>query len=165
MSVAELKAQVFGETSAEAVTWSYIQNVRTGLYLAVSGSSDANGAPILQWEKRTGNQEQAWTFTETSYPAGYMAIRNAGTSSWKAMGISRSGLHDGAPAIQWDYRPGLEDQIWGFYGGTLGVYRLQNLNSGKCLAIPGSNPARGVHAVQWECSSNLDQAWAVTSWP
>ncbi|MDG4830600.1 RICIN domain-containing protein [Solwaraspora sp. WMMD1047] len=162
VSLAELRAQVSGGTSAAAAEWHYISNLNSGKVLTVRSS--ASGAPVVQWEQRRGDQAQAWTFTPANeYGTGWVYVRNAYTSSWKAMGISRSGRSNGDPAIQWDHRPGLADQVWGFYGGTLGIYQIKNRNSDKCLAIPASSMAN-VQAIQWQCSTNFDQRWVLTAW-
>ncbi|MFE1958709.1 RICIN domain-containing protein [Streptomyces sp. NPDC059479] len=46
-------------------------------------------------------------------------------------------------------------------GQQADFYQLVNSNSGKCLAVPNSNPANGVELIQWPCSSSDDQFWAL----
>ena len=65
---------------------------------------------------RAGAQEQAWTLAVDS--AGYTVFRNAGTSTWKAIGISASSTANGAKAIQWSYVSPLKDQEWIPGGGA-----------------------------------------------
>ncbi|MFE4695644.1 RICIN domain-containing protein [Streptomyces sp. NPDC056738] len=38
---------------------------------------------------------------------------------------------------------------------------LDNLNSGRCLAVPGSSTANGTGLIQWTCSDNADQDWTL----
>jgi hypothetical protein len=161
VTLAELRAAA--ATDAAAVQWIFIVNVNSGLTLAVAGSDDDNGAPIIQYDMRPGQnaQEQAWMW---SLVGDYIVMRNAGTSTWKAAGISRSSTANNAKAIQWTYTPGLQDQQWivGEYNDD--TYRFKNRNSGKCLAIPSSSTTRGTQAIQWTCSNGLEQRWALYAW-
>lgn len=149
-----------------ATNWYRIMNWNSKLYLTVAAPADVNGSPIVQRGLLAGSQSQAWTLTPGTV-SGYSYLRNAATSSWKALGISGSSPSDGGKAIIWTYISGLADQQWhqGLLLPGLLARPLVNLNSGKCLAIPASSTAAGVQAVQWGCRTGLaDQYWVLTSW-
>lgn len=38
-------------------------------------------------------------------------------------------------------------------------YTYENLNSGKCLAVPSDSTANGTELIQWTCTGNDDQVW------
>ena len=40
-------------------------------------------------------------------------------------------------------------------------YPLKNVGTGKCLAIGNSNPDNGARAIQWTCTTNANQLWAM----
>lgn len=42
-------------------------------------------------------------------------------------------------------------------------YQLVNVNSGKCLEIPGGSTAEGATADQWTCDGGTHQLWTRTS--
>ncbi|MBG0568018.1 RICIN domain-containing protein [Actinoplanes aureus] len=148
--------------------WVYIRSFVSDLNLGVSGSSPNNGAPIIQW-KREGKQDQAWKFIKPTSSSTSSYIVNAGTSSWKAMGVSGGSKANGGKIIQWDYL-GVADQIWrleevGTNSYQKIYYRLVNLNSDKCLAVP-NGATTPVQAIQWDCSYNRpDQWWFLPPWP
>jgi len=149
------------DASAAAVEWWGIQNLNSGLFLAVSGSSDANGAPIVQANQGfqpngLPSLEQAWT--PVSKGGGYLSLRNAGTSDWKALAIGASSTANGATAIQWTYQSTNHDQQWLKRNHSDG-FELVNRNSGKCLAIPGGNKDPGISAIQWPCNGGKEQRW------
>ncbi|WP_328474837.1 RICIN domain-containing protein [Actinoplanes sp. NBC_00393] len=156
------------QVNAAGAEWVYIINYLTGSVLGVSNSSANNGAPIIQW-KREGNQDQAWTFSEPLHTTNtFQSIRNGGTSKWMAMGVSASSTKNGGKIIQWNYLV-LRDQMWwlrpaGKNSSGVPYYRIENLNSGKCVGIPNGT-LQPVQAIQWTCSDDLpDQWWYLAPW-
>lgn len=161
MTPTQLRALAAQPASAAAVQWVYVVNINSGLVLAVSAGSDANGASVIQWPALAGAQEQAWTLYGSE---GSVVLRNAGTSSWKAAGVSGSSKANGAKVIQWDYKSGLQDQEWDARSYGDGTYDLKNRNSSRCLAIPGGSGTQGTQAIQWTCSGGFEQRWEFVPW-
>lgn len=159
---AEVTALLSGEASAAATTWVYIRNVATGKYLEVQNGSTANGAPIVQNNKATGQQKQAWTLYRSN--DGYTVLRSATHSSWKAISITGGGLGNGVKAIQYTYIEGNLNEKW-YPINHAGQIEFVNRNSGKCLEIPASNPAVGIQADQWTCYTVPNELWTLHSWP
>ncbi|WP_328469277.1 RICIN domain-containing protein [Actinoplanes sp. NBC_00393] len=146
--------------------WRMIERKTTGLVLGISGSSDANGGKVIQWTKDiVGPDKQAapnqdWLIVDRGN--GYISLRNAGTPDWKAMGVSGGRTDNGAPIIQWTYDTSNHDQQWKrvYLPNDTGFFQLKNRKSGKCLAIPGDSPNKGVQAIQYTCITyQLDQLW------
>ncbi|MBG0565359.1 RICIN domain-containing protein [Actinoplanes aureus] len=154
-------------TPAQAVAgdgWWMLQNVNSGLFLAVAGSGDANGGRIIQYPGRyqasgQASPEQDWFVLHRGNSI--YTLRNAGTPDWKAAGVSGSRRDDGAPVIQWTYNPANEDQQWKMLpvGGNLNVFTFTNVNSGSCLAMPRGSKEQNIQAIQWPCNNNRDQQW------
>src|SRR5689334_18219279 len=143
--------------AASNVSWWYIKNAKTKYVLGVSGSNPANGTAIIQFHKVAHLQDQAWTLWQAS--DGYFVLRNALTSSWKAIGMNASGTGNGVKAIEWDCKPGLLDQEWYPTVHGDGTWEFKNQNSQRCLAIPGGSTVEKTQAVQWDCLGISDQTW------
>ncbi len=142
--------------------WSSVYNGNSGLFLAVAGSSNANGAKVVQYHQLlqsngTPIPDQDWLFVPRG--GGYYSLRNAGTSDWKALAVAGHSDENGAKVIQYSYQPSNTDQQW--YANPLGdnIFQFINRNSGKCLAIPGGSPDAGVQAIQYTCRVSTEQLW------
>lgn len=156
------EAEYRAAAAVPSATWWYIYNFSSDLVLAVSASSDADGAKIIQWKplKQLNGLpalEQAWN----PQPVGdYVYYLNAGTNPWKTFGISGGSVADGAKAIQWKRVDGDQDQEWYPYWVSQTTFALINHHSGKCLAIPNGSIKEGTQAIQWGCNFSLaDQQW------
>jgi hypothetical protein len=70
-TAAELRAMVSGDGSAAATAWYYVVNSNSRLVLGVRGSSDANGAAVIQWDKNPGRRSRRgrspWTVMVASF--------------------------------------------------------------------------------------------------
>ena len=79
------------------------------------------------------------------------------TSTSLALDIAGASRGDGAPLIQWGINGGANQQ-WRFVplGGT--YYEIVNVNSGKCLTVPGGSLTPGTGIVQWTCG-RAGQTW------
>ncbi len=151
--------------------WTSLVNRNSGLVLGIAGSSDANGARVIQWPlvRMSNGQaipDQDWLWVRRGSDV-HVSFRNAGTwagtpnapGSWKALSIARGSTANGAKAIQWPYSAEIQDQQWLVDDRGNGYFRLVNVRSGKCLGIPRASTARGVQAIQWSCNNSHDQQW------
>lgn len=139
-----------------------ITNLATGKNLAVNGGQDQNGAKVIQYRETYTNghviDDQVWELDELG--GGYWGIRNLGTNPHKALAINNHGLVNGVGAIQYDYHPEYADQVW-YFPSQGSYWKLQNLNSGKCLAIAGGEVVDGKQAIQYDCLNYNDQLWVL----
>ncbi|MET9318205.1 RICIN domain-containing protein [Kribbella sp. NPDC003505] len=146
-------------------------NMQSGRYLTIGNASHTDGAPAIQWTSLPG-YEQRWNFVKVrdeqeDYWDEWI-ITNA--HSGDCLAIPAGSGADGAGVIQWtcatnpfDGRLGIDDQRWWiWYDWLLRGYRIMNLKSGKCLAIPNGTTALGVQAIQWSCADDLDQRWWIS---
>ncbi|MGC0334698.1 hypothetical protein RKD23_007688 [Streptomyces sp. SAI-170] len=57
------------------------------------------------------------------------------------------------------------DHYWSFQyafsSGGVNYYRLENLNSHQCLAVPGGSTTAGTQVIQWPCGTWRDHYWGV----
>lgn len=141
-------------------TWRTIVNYETAQRLAVSGSSDTNGAPVVQWLSQRPNgqtpPEQTWLLIQQG---GYLTLRNGGTPDRKALAIGNGSTTRGAGAIQWTHSGRPEQQWRQLDDPGRRAFRLQNRATGLCLAIPNASIQPGTQAVQWPCGSGDEQFW------
>ncbi|MDQ4132649.1 MAG: RICIN domain-containing protein [Actinomycetota bacterium] len=85
-----------------------LQSVESGLVLDVSGSSTANGAPIVQtpW---AGKLSQLWITLPLANESPFYVIVNVNSS--RVLDVAGASLAEGAPVIQWNWHGGT-NQIW-----------------------------------------------------
>jgi hypothetical protein len=147
-------------SKAASIGWVYIMNNKSGLVASVNYRTD-DGAPVLQDYLRVTSTheiapEQAWMLTEVR--PGWYSIRNANTSSWKALSITAGHHANGTRAIQWGYNGG-KDQIFKLDYTSWG-YRFINDESKKCLGVNGASERPGAALLQWDCLNSYDASLA-----
>ncbi|TDO56631.1 ricin-type beta-trefoil lectin protein [Kribbella sp. VKM Ac-2571] len=139
-----------------------IGNAETGKYLSTMGFD--NGSKVVQWGY-DGAEDQYWKFVKKVDVQGenddrYWIVNSA---SHRCAGISGGGQSNGAPAVIWDCNEDAWANYWfvrlDWIENGVPVYRLKNVWSGKCLAIPGGNTQNGTQAIQWDCINDPDQQW------
>ncbi|MET9315351.1 RICIN domain-containing protein [Kribbella sp. NPDC003505] len=142
-----------------------ISNKETGQYLSTAGTG--NGAKVVQYGF-DGGPDQYWQFVKQVDASGedndrYWIVNNL---DHRCAGISGGGLYDGAPAIMWDCNQDAWSNYWyirlDWYEDGRPIYRLVNVWSGKCLAIPAGSTTPETQAIQWRCANDPDQQWRLT---
>ncbi|MET9315347.1 RICIN domain-containing protein [Kribbella sp. NPDC003505] len=144
-----------------------MQNAETFRYLTIGNGSTTPGTSAIQWTWLSG-REQQWSFEKVDDESGdswdQWIITNGHSND--CLAIPAGSTADGTGAIQWpctwlsDTELGLPDQRWYVQpDSVLGGYRIMNVKSGKCLAIPAGNTTLGIQAIQWTCAYDLDQRW------
>ncbi|MFI7121947.1 RICIN domain-containing protein [Amycolatopsis sp. NPDC049868] len=72
---------------------------------------------------------------------------------------------NGGPAYQYDCNNNYADQFWNvvrYSGeGPDARYWIRNANTGRCLAVQGTNNVNGAAAYQYDCTAYEDQAWII----
>lgn len=82
------------------------------------------------------------------------------------MDVAYGATWDGARIQQWDCYGGAPEKWRLDYVSTVGgytYYAFVNVNSGKCLDVPGGSTAWGVELQQWSCWGGDMQQWALIS--
>ncbi|MET9318265.1 RICIN domain-containing protein [Kribbella sp. NPDC003505] len=145
-------------------SYSRIRNWET--WWTLTGAGASNGSKVIQWDY-DGGADQYWKFVKKVDADGEANDRYWIVNKWsgRCAGISGGALNDGAGAIQWDCNPEAWANYWyvrldRFENGTA-LYRLVNVWSGKCLAIPGGDLSIGTQAIQWSCADDPDQLWDI----
>lgn len=118
-------------------------NVATAKALGVSGSSQADGAEVVQLPIEEADPNLQWTFVAED---GYTRIVNK--ASGKSLDIRGMSKRNGAAAVQWSANGGANQQ-WTLQTSSGQDYRIVSHNSGQVLAIGEGSPAVGAPAIQW----------------
>ncbi|MFF4160664.1 RICIN domain-containing protein [Streptomyces sp. NPDC001678] len=92
----------------------------------------------------------------------YSWVRNA--NSGQCLAVPGGSTENGKGLIQWGCGT-WNDHYWyferAFSSGDLVYYRVRNLNSGQCLAVPGASTTAGTQVIQWPCSTWPDHYWGI----
>ncbi|MET9318214.1 RICIN domain-containing protein [Kribbella sp. NPDC003505] len=147
-------------------TYTKIRNWEGRGILATPGPS--NGAKVVQWDD-DGSWATHWRFVKKvdadgDYNDRYWIVNR---ESGRCAGISGGALYNGAGAIQWDCNWNAWSNYWyvrleWVEDGTP-LYRLVNVWSGMCLAIPAGSKTLGIQAIQWSCANDPDQLWDIAA--
>ena len=123
--------------------------------LDVSGASNQDGTPIIQWQCH-GGENQGWSIDTAD--DGY-SVRLVSRFSGKCLDVSGASTDDGAPIILWQCHGGANQQ-WRLepFGEE---YRLVARHSGKCLDVTGWSPENGTRIIQWQCNGGANQTWLI----
>ncbi|MFJ7156297.1 RICIN domain-containing protein [Streptomyces sp. NPDC101118] len=99
---------------------------------------------------------------ETGTAATYVHIKNG--NSGQCLAVPGGSTEAGKGLIQWGCG-NWNDHYWsfqyGFTSGGIAYYRLENLNSHQCLAVPGGSKTAGTQVIQWPCGTWNDHYWGV----
>jgi hypothetical protein len=123
-----------------------IQNVNSGLAVAVVGGSSSGGAVVDQETFTSGNNAMLWTITPTT--GGYFQIKNV--KSGLLMEVAGQSAVSGAAIHQWAAGPVIpgHDQ-WMPVKNSDGSYRFYNLNSSLALDVKGNSKSTGAVLQQY----------------
>jgi hypothetical protein len=133
-----------------------ITSVRSNQNVDVSGVSQADGAPVIQWPGNGGANQQ-WRF-EGVAPNTYRIVA---VHSGKVLDVEGASTADGARVIQWPWHGGTNQQ-WRFEGVGPGEYRIVSVRSGKVLDVAGESLANGAPIIQWSYHGRTNQRWRLT---
>jgi hypothetical protein len=122
--------------------------VKSGPYLAVKASN-----PLTAPRSSSGSAFSRVCTTRywcIAANGSCISLLTNNTTPAKALGISGSSQADGGKAIQWTHQPSNPDQQW-IREANGDKFRLINVNSQQCLAIPHGAPEHNIQAIQWTC--------------
>jgi hypothetical protein len=124
--------------------------------LDVSGVSQSNGAPVIQWSPN-GGANQLWKFIPTDRAGVYNVIA---AHSGKLLDVEFASTANGARTIQWPANGG-GNQRWRLRP-VAGGHEMVADHSGKALDIEGASPHDGAAAIQWPPHGGANQLWRLT---
>ena len=132
--------------------WYVLVNRNSGKALDVYNLSTADGAPIKQWSRNNGNQQQ-WQFTDSGN--GYYQVKSR--LSGKVLDVTAKSTADGAIIEQWTDNDGANQQ---FSIQTIdGYVQLIARNSGKAVEVQGASTVDGGNVVQYSDWNGTNQQW------
>ena len=138
--------------SIDTNAWYVLVNRNSGKALDVYNLSTADGAPIKQWSRNNGNQQQ-WQFT--SVGNGYYKVKSR--LSGKVLDVTAKSTADGAVIEQWTDNDGANQQ---FSIQTIdGYIQLIARNSGKAVEVQGASTVDGGNVVQYSDWNGTNQQW------
>jgi hypothetical protein len=133
--------------------WYVLVNRNSGKALDVSGVSNSDGAPIHQWARHDGLNQQ-WQFVDSG--GGFYRLR--ARHSGKVLDVLNFSTADGAQIVQWGDGNGMNQQFR-LADSSGGFVRLINRNSNKAVEVQGSSAADGGRVVQFADTGGTNQQW------
>ena len=138
--------------SVDTTAWYVLVNRNSGKALDVYNLSTADGAPIKQWTRNDGNQQQ-WQFVDVGN--GYYKVKSR--LSGKVLDVTAKSTADGAIIEQWADNGGTNQQF--SIQDVDGYIQLIARNSGKAVEVSGASTADGGNVVQYSDWNGTNQQW------
>jgi hypothetical protein len=133
----------------------------SGLNLAVSGASTADGAAVVQSSSAGANNEK-WQLVDLG--GGYYWFKNV--NSGKAAVVQAASTANGAAVIQSSFTSGTpRNDEWRLDEDGGNYYRFVNRHSGKVVNISGGSTANGAVADQWRWIQANQEQFQIVSVP
>ncbi|MFF3595920.1 glycosyl hydrolase family 95 catalytic domain-containing protein [Kitasatospora indigofera] len=131
-----------------------LTNRNSGKVLDVSGTSQSDGAPVIQWYWTAG-ANQKWQLV----PGYDGSFRLSNVNSGKILDNPGASTTPGQALDQWTDTKA-PNQWWKLVpSATAGYYRLANVSSGLYLDVAGASTADGAQVVQLAAGSATSQEW------
>ncbi|GAA2143044.1 hypothetical protein GCM10009760_28960 [Kitasatospora kazusensis] len=133
--------------------WFVLVNRSTGEVLDAPGYAMNDGAPIVQWS-RNGGTDQQWKFIDSGDGNYRLQNRNSG----KVLDDYNWSKTEGSELVQWRDLNGANQQFH-LAKSPDGYVRLINRFSGKAVEVPGGSKADGSHIAQYHDWNGAQQQW------
>jgi hypothetical protein len=135
----------------------FFQNYRNTKCIGVSGGSNVNGAPSVQWEC----QDKLWSdqhmYVWRPDPDDIWHKIAPMHVNGKCLGISAADDDPGISLIQWLCTAGHEQQF-AFRVKPAG-FEIVVRHTWQCIGVSGSSLNDGGRLVQWPCNNGGEQRW------
>ncbi|GAA2123630.1 hypothetical protein GCM10009802_28090 [Streptomyces synnematoformans] len=142
-----------GAATVDTDAWYVLVNRNSGKALDVSDVSTADGAPVHQWTRHDGNNQQ-WQFVDSGDGFYRLQARHSG----KVLDVAGVSTADGAALQQWADHGGANQQFR-LADSDADHVRLINRNSGKAVEVQGGSTADGASVVQYTDGGGAHQQW------
>ncbi|MEV4219067.1 pectate lyase [Nonomuraea sp. NPDC049725] len=133
--------------------WYVLVNRHSGKALDLYDFATADGAPIVQWARNDGNQQQ-WRFVSSG--DGYYRLKSR--HSGKVLDVYEWNAEGGAQIVQWADLNGWNQQFR-LADSDGGHVRLINRHSGKALEAWEWATSDGARVSQWDDLNGANQQW------
>ncbi len=133
--------------------WYVLVNRNSGKALDLYNLATTDGAPIVQWARNDGNQQQ-WQFVDSG--GGYYRLKSRHSS--KVLDVYGWSTEGGADIVQWADANGANQQFR-LADSDGGYVRLINRHSGKALEVFEWSTADGARISQWDDLNGANQQW------
>ncbi|WP_410812729.1 alpha-L-fucosidase [Micromonospora sp. 067-2] len=127
---------------------------KSGKVADVSGTSTADGAPVVQWTNNSG-ANQRWYVQDAG--GGFYKVINV--RSGKALDIG-GGSSASAAAVVQNTWTGANSQQWSITSAG-GYYTLTNRNSGLVVDVNAGSTADGATLIQYRGTGATNQQWSI----
>ncbi|WP_220446938.1 pectate lyase [Nonomuraea deserti] len=150
IAVTPLQAQA---ASVDTSAWYVLVNRHSGKALDLYDFATDDGAPIVQWARNDGNQQQ-WQFVSSG--DGYYRLKSR--HSGKVLDVYEWSTAGGAEIVQWADLNAANQQFR-LADSDGGHVRLINRNSGKALEVWEWGTGDGARISQWDDLGGANQQW------
>lgn len=141
-----------------------IRNVTSGKCIEANNGWTGNGTNIQQWDCNQTNA-QRWYLSGTGETDGNLQFKSA-LDSGKVWDVTGGSTSNGAGIQLWS-NTGVNQQKWYLepvvYSASVAekTYTMVNVNSNKCLNVPGSSTSNGTQLQQYSCNGTNAQKFDV----
>ncbi|WP_342775615.1 RICIN domain-containing protein [Nonomuraea deserti] len=142
-----------GAASVDTSAWYVLVNRHSGKALDLYDFATDDGAPIVQWARNDGNQQQ-WQFVSSG--DGYYRLKSR--HSGKVLDVYEWSTEGGAEIVQWADLNAANQQFR-LADSDGGHVRLINRNSGKALEVWEWGTGDGARISQWDDLGGANQQW------
>ncbi|WP_082310205.1 pectate lyase [Nonomuraea sp. SBT364] len=139
--------------SVDTGAWYVLVNRHSGKALDLYNFATGDGAPIVQWARNDGNQQQ-WQFVSSG--DGYYRLKSR--HSGKVLDVYEWNAEGGAEIVQWADTNGWNQQFR-LADSDGGHVRLINRHSGKALETWEWATGDGARISQWDDLNGANQQW------
>ncbi|WP_201761536.1 MULTISPECIES: RICIN domain-containing protein [unclassified Nonomuraea] len=139
--------------SVDTSAWYVLVNRHSGKALDLYDFATADGAPIVQWARNDGDQQQ-WQFVSSG--DGYYRLRSR--HSGKVLDVYEWSTEGGADIVQWADLNAANQQFR-LADSDGGHVRLINRNSGMALEVWEWGTGDGARISQWDDLGGANQQW------
>lgn len=142
----------------------YLMNDNSSKCMGVSGSSNSNGAPSIQWTCAWQlMSDQGMDIYQYGGPNSIWHTINPRHNTGKCLGISGSSPNRGASLIQWTCGSPAPaaDQLFAFREIKAGIVEIIAGHTGQLLAVSNAGTANGARIIQWSWAGSPEQFWHV----
>nr|WP_246083710.1 pectate lyase [Nonomuraea diastatica] len=139
--------------SVDTNAWYVLVNRHSGKALDLYDFATSDGAPIVQWSRNDGNQQQ-WQFVSSG--DGYYRLKSR--LSGKVLDVYEWSAEGGAEIVQWADLNAANQQFR-LADSDGGHVRLINRNSGMALEVWEWGTGDGARISQWDDLGGANQQW------
>lgn len=144
-------------TSIHGIVYEMESVVNKDFVLDVQKGSTDNGARILVWERKGGNNTNQ-RYQLYRQPDDTYAIRSVKSRKW--LDVKGGSGDNSTPVIQWSWTGG-ENQRWNITVDAQNKLTFVNVKSGKCLDIQGGKAQKGKAIIQYTSNNGKNQKWVL----